>query len=67
MNIKNLIQVVVGLVIGIVLLPVLVSVITGLNQSEYASSTWTLIQLIPTIYVLLLFVGAAAYLYATNK
>lgn len=64
MSISNIIKVVIGLVVGVVLLPVITSIIAGINTTGMSSAVVTILDLFPTIYVLVLLVGAGAYLYS---
>jgi hypothetical protein len=60
MNAKTLIEAVIGIVIGLALFPVVQDSTTNANATGV---TGTLLDLIPTIYVIVIVASAAAYVY----
>jgi uncharacterized membrane protein len=61
---KGLIEGVIGAVIGVALLPVLTSAIATANVTGTAGS---LLNIVPTLYVIVIVVGVVAYIYVQNK
>lgn len=68
--VKSLIQGMIAVVIGLALLPVVntfVTDLTGTGGELETSTVAPLINLIPTLYVIILVVGLVAYVYFSRK
>lgn len=68
--VRSLIQAMIAAVIGLALLPVVqtfVDDLTGTGGSMETSQVAPLINLIPTLYVIILIVGLVAYVYVSRK
>jgi hypothetical protein len=64
---KGLIPAAIGVVIGVFMLPVVTDSIASINTTPLSSSAVSLLNILPTIYILVIFVGTAAYVYFSNK
>lgn len=68
--VRSLIQAMIAAVIGLALLPVVNTFVEDLTGTGGALETATvapLINLIPTLYVIILIVGLVAYVYVSRK
>lgn len=68
--IKTIIGIVITMVIGLALLPVVATFVdglTGVGMTYAGTSTGTLIDLLPILYVLILVAGSAGAIYFTVK
>lgn len=59
---SKLIKILIGVVIGLALLPVVLSTVAAIDVATLSSSEETLINLIPTLYIIVLLVGVVGYL-----
>jgi hypothetical protein len=65
MKVKHLIEAVIGILIGLALYPA-VAAATDDAVGNATGVALTLLPLIPTIYVIVVIAGAAAYVYTSN-
>ena len=65
MKVKHLIEAVIGILIGLALYPA-VDAATDDAVANATGVALTLLPLIPTIYVIVVIAGAAAYVYSSN-
>lgn len=68
--VKSLIQAMIGAVIGLALLPVVASFsadLTGTGGALETSPVAPLVDLVPTLYVIVLIVGIVAYVYIRER
>lgn len=59
---NKLIKILIGVVIGLALLPVVLSTVAAIDVATLSASEETLINLIPTLYIIVLLVGVVGYL-----
>lgn len=59
---NKLIRILIGVVIGLALLPVIISTVAGIDVATLSSAEETLVNLIPTLYIIVLLVGVVSYL-----
>jgi len=59
---NKLIKILIGIVIGLALLPVVIATVAAIDVATLSASEETLINLIPTLYIIVLLVGVVGYL-----
>lgn len=59
---NKLVKILIGVVIGLALLPVIISTVSAIDVATLSSAEETLINLIPTLYIIVLLVGVVSYL-----
>ena len=59
---NKLLKLLIGVVIGLALLPVIISTVASIDVATLSASEETLVNLIPTLYIIVLLVGVAGYL-----
>lgn len=59
---SKLIRILISVVIGLSLLPVIIASVAGIDVATLSTSEETLLNLIPTLYIIVLLVGVVAYL-----
>jgi len=65
MEIRHLIEAVLAILVGLALYPAVQAATTAAVETENASAiALVLLPLVPTVYVIILIAGAAAYVYA---
>ena len=63
---SDIITAVVGIVLGLALFPVVTDSITTINATD-GTITDTLLDLVPILYIIMLIVGIAGYLYFKGR
>ncbi len=64
-SVKSLLAALIGIVIGLALLPVVITQVNEVNVTGVTGGS--LVGLIPFLYILIIFGGAAAYVYVASK
>lgn len=59
---NKLIKILIGVVIGLALLPVIISTVSAIDVATLSAAEETLVNLIPTLYIIVLLVGVVSYL-----
>lgn len=59
---KKLVSILIAVVIGLALLPVIIATVAGIDVATLSSAEETLVNLIPTLYIIVLLVGVVSYL-----
>lgn len=59
---NKLVKILIGVVIGLALLPVIISTVSAIDVATLSSAEETLVNLIPTLYIIVLLVGVVSYL-----
>lgn len=59
---NKLVKILIGVVIGLALLPVIISTVSAIDVATLSTAEETLINLIPTLYIIVLLVGVVSYL-----
>jgi hypothetical protein len=61
MEVRTLLEAVIGIVIGVTLFPVVQTAVENVNSSD--STITALLGLIPMVYIIVVLAGSAAYVY----
>lgn len=59
---KKLVSILIAVVIGLALLPVIIATVAGIDVATLSTAEETLVNLIPTLYIIVLLVGVVSYL-----
>ena len=63
----RLVNALIGIVVGLAMVPTVVSTVDGLDTLTLSSAEQSLVDLIPVLYIILIVAGAVGYLALSSK